>query len=244
MQILPNIPTGTLRIHKSLQELNENDPKFFSDVVMSKGTDETNTVECEKSDGTFVENSPCLNHILYQNSHIPHRKTVSSGSCYSLSELHASKKDSDSHENRIPPFENEKNDKLQTNNIENNKKFRHTKREHNSERNNEFVSNCENSHPSYSPHCGVVGNKIPAIEIPESPEEEDHLLQQEMKNWEPLIRDGTSYRTGGGGGDIRRYNYTDSEGNTLRIITSQCNRCYKSFNDSLRLLSAYCYLDY
>ena len=51
----------------------------------------------------------------------------------------------------------------------------------------------ELSCPIQNSCSGVVDDNIPELEIPDDPEKDDYLLQCEMKNWETIIRDSSSY---------------------------------------------------
>lgn len=70
------------------------------------------------------------------------------------------------------------------------------------------VSLVENILDVLSPSVEVTDKSISCVSMPESPEDDDLLLQREMKNWEPLIRDSSRKR--------------DWSGNRSALLTSRC----------------------
>ena len=209
MEILPEQPTGSLRKHQKLNSSTEIYPSLSKDHCI-------NEYKSTVSSGHYNEEKSCLLKDLYINEEqaTPERqqseKPLDNSQCVLQ---HSSQKqfpvcdvvrnDQSNSGNTKKPKANIytwPGQKLLPGDpdyiifnetpIQTKKACQNRKKSESSDiSNNEQKRSLQNTGKTDDClHSGVIDDNIPELEIPEAPEEEDYLLKQEMKNWEPLIR--------------------------------------------------------
>lgn len=218
MHILPNTPTGTLRIHKALQEFALGNEMKSINEAEPPPDDEYDEVGGDTIDnklGITLKSATKSTSLINQNN-IPQNDSINT----ITDSNHRHRSSTESLETPCtppPPYPYDDGEVVEqinsiasSNNTETtttiNKKQRHNnnnKRYHNQLRSKQHDTaktiDCENKISLYNSNSNSCSNNstiqtnLTESDIPEESEEDDQLLQREMKNWEPLIRDSTSY---------------------------------------------------